>query len=409
MRFAGSIAGLFLLICLAHAAPKQDVSQLEDLERMVDDAIDNTDWSDVEMKRKRAFVYGDDEKEKAHQFLKEKRIFGGSLPNLAELANEQKKTAARTAETAHESLEKTRETVVKKAKAKPKAVQPVAGKISMAGKTAHQSSNWDNDRVASKAIDGNSDGNWYHGSCSTTAKQNNPAWWVDLGQLYRIQSVLVHNRENCCTEELSGFIVMILNSKTENHVQCGVGPSMAGKGYYHMKCPDNAVGNTVKIYLPRDADLTICEVELFGVPQQALSLIGKPTYLSSTYSPLYPGSLAIDGNTGNGRWESKSCTHTKNQLNPYWGVNLGKTYRIYSVKVYNRMDCCSDALSGFQIIVNDSNEKLVVESPQQPSMNGVADWTVTCPPTAVGQYVEVYLHKQSDLMICEVEIVAEPV
>jgi len=41
--------------------------------------------------------------------------------------------------------------------------------------------------VASHAVDGNTDGDYYENSCThTTQGTRDPAWWVDLGQSYTI-------------------------------------------------------------------------------------------------------------------------------------------------------------------------------------------------------------------------------
>jgi hypothetical protein len=78
-----------------------------------------------------------------------------------------------------------------------------------------------------------------------------------------------------------------------------------------------------------------------------------------------PSSLAVEGIT-NGNYGSKSCTHTDNQLNAWWAVDLQATYVIdkvcalsseqlpalgrvngtsWQVVVYNRVDCCAERLN----------------------------------------------------------------
>ena len=57
---------------------------------------------------------------------------------------------------------------------------------------------------------------------------------------------------------------------------------------------------------------------------------------------------AIDGNHAN-VWNQKSCSHTLGETNPWWSVNLGKRYKVNSVKITNRKDCCSDRLNGAEI------------------------------------------------------------
>jgi len=59
-------------------------------------------------------------------------------------------------------------------------------------------------------------------------------------------------------------------------------------------------------------------------------------------------SLAIDGNT-NGNFFSGSVTHTLDDPQAFWQVNLSKAASVASVVVWNRTDCCGDRLSPFNL------------------------------------------------------------
>ena len=50
---------------------------------------------------------------------------------------------------------------------------------------------------------------------------------------------------------------------------------------------------------------------------------------------------AVDGNTDS-IYIQKSCTHSKKEKAPWWYVDLGRTYQITDVYVYNRKDCCGE-------------------------------------------------------------------
>ena len=67
----------------------------------------------------------------------------------------------------------------------------------------------------------------------------------------------------------------------------------------------------------------------------------KRTYESSTMSDTihFQAAFAVDGSRKNGRTD-KSCSHTKQETNPWWMVDLGGTYRVSYLKVTNRGDCC---------------------------------------------------------------------
>ena len=82
----------------------------------------------------------------------------------------------------------------------------------------------------------------------------------------------------------------------------------------------------------------------------------RPAAQSSPYKFKGYGepSNAVDGNTDGDR-VSKSCTHTKTPYedNPWWRVDLGSSYLINRVDVYNRVDCCSNRLRNMEIRVGN--------------------------------------------------------
>jgi len=77
---------------------------------------------------------------------------------------------------------------------------------------ATQSSNYDAMGTAGKAVDGNSDGNYWNGSVATTDYNSNPWWQVDLGAPSTVNSVVVWNRTDCCFTRLANYWIFISNS-----------------------------------------------------------------------------------------------------------------------------------------------------------------------------------------------------
>lgn len=65
--------------------------------------------------------------------------------------------------------------------------------------------------------------------------------------------------------------------------------------------------------------------------------LSQPATQSSTYGGgTYPASYAVDGNLGT---FSHTVGDTSDQ-NPWWRVNLGSSYNLSSLVLYNRQDCC---------------------------------------------------------------------
>ncbi len=63
-------------------------------------------------------------------------------------------------------------------------------------------------------------------------------------------------------------------------------------------------------------------------------------------------SRAVDGNT-NGNFNGNSVTHTATGTQDWWQVDLGSSYALETIKVWNRTDCCGERLSNFYVFVSD--------------------------------------------------------
>jgi len=83
----------------------------------------------------------------------------------------------------------------------------------------------------------------------------------------------------------------------------------------------------------------------------------KPASQSST---CYAGRarLAVDGDT-NGRWTGGSVTHTCEEANQYWMVDLEEDSVIQVIRLYNREDCCRERLDKFLLEVLDADSEVV--------------------------------------------------
>jgi hypothetical protein len=63
---------------------------------------------------------------------------------------------------------------------------------------------------------------------------------------------------------------------------------------------------------------------------------GRPTMQSSQYAAA-SASRAVDGNKST-LWKQGSCMATKQDLNPWMAIDLGKSTRVGSVSLTNRKD-----------------------------------------------------------------------
>ena len=78
---------------------------------------------------------------------------------------------------------------------------------------------------------------------------------------------------------------------------------------------------------------------------------GRPTRQSST-SFGGVASRAVDG-LKDSNYNAGSCTHTTDEYQPWWRVDLGIVQPVYKVALKNRRDCCNYRLRQFQIRIGN--------------------------------------------------------
>lgn len=269
-------------------------------------------------------------------------------------------------------------------------VKVIAGSDDLAlGKPTSQSSTG-SEGVSSRAVDGNLSGYWPDGSITHTLEESQPWWQVDLQHVSFIGDILLANRTDCCSDRLSNFTVSVSNDGST--WQFYSHPGAAGA---ITSIPVNRTGRFVKVQLDGTGVLSLAEV-LVRAPSANIAA-GKPTSQSSTgWSGV--SSRAVDGNRS-GDYGQNTTTHTLNELQPWWQVDLLTDQPLREIAIYNRTDCCSERLSDFHVLV---------------SSDGVS-WTSFAHPGAAsaetrmtlgtkGRYVRVQLDGTNPLSLSEVEI-----
>jgi RHS repeat-associated protein len=110
-------------------------------------------------------------------------------------------------------------------------------------------------------------------------------------------------------------------------------------------------------------------------------------------------SRAVDGNT-DGNWANNSVTHTQYDNGAWWRVDLGGTYSISSVELWNRADCCADRLTNFNVVLLDANYA-VVNSVNVPGQGG---YPTTVSISGAARWVVVHLVGTNYLSLAEVKV-----
>jgi len=146
--------------------------------------------------------------------------------------------------------------------------------------------------------------------------------------------------------------------------------------------------------------------------QSATNLaLGKSAFQSTTYTG-YPASLAVDGNTS-GNMSSGSVTVTNGDANGWWQVDLGASFTLSSIVIWNRTDCCGSRLGDYWIFVSDT--PFAANDTPASLQNRSATWnnhqtTAPNPSSTIGasgaqgRYVRVQLSGTNYLSLAEVQV-----
>lgn len=120
--------------------------------------------------------------------------------------------------------------------------------------------------LASRAIDGNTDGAWLTNSVTHTSAEDEAWWQVDLGADHSIDEIVIYNRtDDCCKERLSNFVVLMWDAEGTRTLR-----------KFNTTTPDPFVtisldGRSAKIIKIQSklsgTALNLAEVEVFGRTQ----------------------------------------------------------------------------------------------------------------------------------------------
>ena len=137
---------------------------------------------------------------------------------------------------------------------------------------------------AGLAIDGNTDGDYWHGSVTVAGKEYMPWWQVDLGSEFYLESIMIWNRTDGAIDRLSDFSVSIMDASMSE---------VWGEDYYTeggypdpslgILLPAMTNGQFVKVQLHDENYLSLAEVQVYEavvVPEpisSTLFIIGVAT------------------------------------------------------------------------------------------------------------------------------------
>ena len=248
---------------------------------------------------------------------------------------------------------------------------------------------------ASKAVDGNTNGNFENQSVTHTDFQSKPWWQVDLDSEETIRQINIYNRTDTASDRLSNFHVILLDS-FGNEIDRKRISSLTDT--FAQIAIDYKKARYVRIELEGNNALSLAEVQVLRAENIAWK---KQATQSST---AYGGNAnrALDGNT-NSSYSQNSVTHTNFEKQAWWQVDLGRSEQVGLVRLFNRGDGeLAKRLSNFDVILYD-------EKGQEVSKHFVKQLTSNQLDVQfngkIGRYVRVQLrHEQQALSLAEVEV-----
>jgi hypothetical protein len=255
--------------------------------------------------------------------------------------------------------------------------------------------------------------------------EDRPWWYVDLGSLQPIQEIKLWNRTDCCGDALADFYLFVSDEAfTSTDLQTTQAqPSVTT---YHMGgTPGTSttinvqrMARYIRVQLGRNDRLSLAEVQVWAgtlssPPNPSNLALSRPTTQSGTLWSGY-SSRAVDGDTS-GNWSGNSVTHTAVENNSWWQVDLGSVKDLQTVKLWNRTDCCGDALSNFYVFVSDEPFASTELSATQNQagvwssyQSGTVGASTTITVNRTGRYIRVQLAGNDRLSMAEVEIMGVP-
>ena len=162
----------------------------------------------------------------------------------------------------------------------------------------------------------------------------------------------------------------------------------------------------------------------------------QPTVQHSTYNNDALVGNSVDGSSS-GNWFQQVCSSTSWVTDPWWRVDLGKSYLVDEVYILNRVDCCKERLHQFEIRIGTchkpfcavihlyatilnyflitTGDSLDNDGNSNPkcgdlhSMAAIEKKSFHCSPALRGRYVNIRIPGASKMLtLCEVVVNPNP-
>ncbi|XP_053375208.1 uncharacterized protein LOC128547225 [Mercenaria mercenaria] len=216
-------------------------------------------------------------------------------------------------------------------------------------------------------------------------------------------------REYCDVDECETVTTDDLNLKTGTQVKAVEIPDYQDitDPLRHVRdfvLPSNSRARYVEFHQDGTTDYyPLCEVEVYGVQDDVTNVALRKTAEMSTINQehLFDESLGIDG-ISDQYMLKESCFETAEEDNPWWRVDLFDIYVIFLVRLYNRLDCCSDSAYDVQLRTGPSLDTMAEAVFVEGQIEDVQN--IVLPVNTEARLIELIRKGWGFFHLCEVEV-----
>uniref|UniRef100_H3APL6 Fucolectin tachylectin-4 pentraxin-1 domain-containing protein n=1 Tax=Latimeria chalumnae TaxID=7897 RepID=H3APL6_LATCH len=252
--------------------------------------------------------------------------------------------------------------------------------------------------------------------CSLTENQLSPWWMLDLHKPHKISAITVTNRNDSFSERVFGAEIRIGNStlsnETEFNPKCG-SITFTKAGYTQTYCCKGMEGRYVIIVIPeRYRNLSLCEVEVYGVPEECEKLPndGRIMHCSLWRSYCFHFFLSFcnDSNNAIDSIDSSTCSSTAFESNPWWKLEFSKTHAISRINITSKAGA---NLEGTEILIGNSLVNNGLGNPKCATVKNQTGRDLSfCCNGMKGFYVVILFPGNNvSLALCDVQVIGIPV
>ncbi|XP_056013660.1 uncharacterized protein LOC125675409 [Ostrea edulis] len=244
--------------------------------------------------------------------------------------------------------------------------------------------------------------------------EGRPWLTIDLGNIFLVHQIEIFNRADCCGSKFHDAEVTVGKS-LDNLQFCGHYSGSARNGErIAMWCPPQTFARFVKIQIVKGTRniLHVAEVLIWGVPEGNYQYmlpstnclnnvaLGKSVTVSTTYGKFRP-SNAVNGYFN----DFMHTTYPTGEGRPWLTIDLGNTFVVHQIEIFNRADCCGYKFHDADVKVGRSQSNLHTCGHYAGSAQNGERIVMTCPSRSIARFVKIQIVKGTRNVLHVAEVI----